>query len=1043
VNYKKLNTIVGWLVFAIATATYFLTIEPTTSFWDCGEYIATSVKLQVGHPPGAPFFQLMGNLFGQLASAPEHQALMVNALSALSSSFSILFLFWTITALSTKILGGKEKLDNASIIAVLGAGAVGALAYTFSDSFWFSAVEGEVYAMSSFFTAAAFWAVLKWEQAVDEDPNANRWLLLIAYLVGLSVGVHILVFLTIPAIAMIYYFKKFPTTTRNGFIIANASSIGILAIVFAFIIPMVLRLFSTLEIVFVNNIGLPFHSGTIAASIILIGAVVFGLMWTQKQNKPLLQQSILAVMLIVLGYSTFIILAIRSNANTPIDENNPEDAMSLLAYYNREQYGDWPILYGKSFNAPYDRNDPFSDGKPVYQRGYAVMKGPKRVTAFKLRNEAEAYVAEKGGNLTIDGQYLMTDDKKASKPNYDPKYQGFFPRIWNDDPQYKQNYLKIVGITDEKKPITFAQNVKFFFEYQVGKMYWRYFMWNFSGRQNDAQHRYEMSKGNWITGIGFIDAMRIGNQENLPDHMKNDPSRNTYFMLPFLLGIFGLWYQYKKNNKDAWAVTLFFLLTGLAIVVYTNHKPFEPRERDYAFVGSFYAFAIWIGIGALGLWDTLRSKMNPQVASYLVIAVTMLAVPVRMAAENWDDHDRSNRYTARDIAKAYLDSCEPNAILFTNGDNDTFPLWYVQEVEGYRTDVRVVNLSLLNTDWYIDQQRRAAYDGEAVPFSFDWNQYVQGTRDVLYYRDLGVKGRWDVKDFIKFTKRDDSQVKFKTGGNKELPLYPQKNLRISIDKDAVLANGVVDAADTAKIVDYIDWNWKSNVITKRDLMVMDLIANNDWTRPIYFSITVGNSPKSYFWLNDYFQLEGMAYRFVPVLHKSGASGIDYGKVDTEIMYDNLINNFSYGNMELPEVYLDETNRRLSYNLRTIFGRLANEFIAEGNNAKAVEVLDFAMEKMPTEKFGYNYFLFGVIDAYYRAGAVDKARELTDNFAQHLDDELNYYASFSREDKRRAQQEWQTNLQFYQMLFRNIQQFDAENTQSFYQRYVAAAGAFQN
>ena len=1042
-NYKKLNTIVGWLVFAIATATYFLTIEPTTSFWDCGEYIATSVKLQVGHPPGAPFFQLMGNLFGQLASAAEHQALMVNALSALSSSFSILFLFWTITALSVKILGGKDKLDNASIIAVLGAGAVGALAYTFSDSFWFSAVEGEVYAMSSFFTAAAFWAVLKWEQAVDEDPNANRWLLLIAYLVGLSVGVHILVFLTIPAIAMIYYFKKFPKTTRNGFIIANASSIGILAIVFAFIIPMVLRLFSTLEITFVNTIGLPFHSGTIAASLILIGAVVFGLTWSKKQDKPLVQQSILAVMLIVLGYSTFIILAIRSNANTPIDENNPEDAMSLLAYYNREQYGDWPVLYGKSFNAPYDRNDPFSDGKPVYQRGYAVMKGPKQVTAFKLKSEAEAYVAEKGGNLTIDGKYLMTDDKKASKPNYDPKYQGFFPRIWNDDPQYKQNYLKIVGITDENKPISFAQNVKFFFEYQVGKMYWRYFMWNFSGRQNDAQHRYEMSKGNWITGIGFIDAMRIGNQENLPDHMKNDPSRNTYFMLPFLLGVFGLWYQYKKNNKDAWAVTLFFLLTGLAIVVYTNHKPFEPRERDYAFVGSFYAFAIWIGIGALGLWDTLRSKMNPQVASYLVIAVTMVAVPVRMAAENWDDHDRSNRYTARDIAKAYLDSCAPNAILFTNGDNDTFPLWYVQEVEGYRTDVRVVNLSLLNTDWYIDQQRRAAYDGESVPFSFDWNQYVQGTRDVLYYRDLGVKGRWDVKDFVKFTKRDDSQVKFKTGGNKELPLYPQKKLRISIDKEAVLANGVVDAADSSKIVDYIDWDWKSNVITKRDLMVIDLIANNDWTRPIYFSITVGNSPKSYFWLNDYFQLEGMAYRFVPIYHKSAASGIDYGKVNTDIMYDNLVNKFSYGNMELPEVYLDETNRRLSYNLRTIFGRLANEFIAEGNNAKAVEVLDFAMEKMPTEKFGYNYFLFGVIDAYYRAGAVDKARDLTNAFAQHLDDELNYYASFSREDKRRAQQEWQTNLQFYQMLFRNVQQFDADNTQSFYQRYVAAAGAFQN
>ena len=1043
VNYKKLNTIVGWAIFGIATFTYFMTIEPTTSFWDCGEYIATSVKLQVGHPPGAPFFQLMGNLFSQLASSPENQALMVNALSALSSSFSILFLFWTITALSLKLLGGKEKLDNPSIVAVLGAGAVGALAYTFSDSFWFSAVEGEVYAMSSFFTAAAFWAILKWEQAVDEDPHANRWLLLIAYLVGLSIGVHILVFLTIPAISMIYYFKKNPNPTRNGFIVANATGIGVLAIVFALIIPMVLRLFSTLEITFVNSFGMPFHSGTIAATVILTASVVAGLVWTKRKERPLAQQAVLAIMLLVMGYSTFIILAIRSNANTPIDENNPEDAMSLLAYYNREQYGDWPILYGKSFNAPYDRTQPFDDGTPVYQKGFAVMKGPKQVTAFKLRGEAEDYIADKNAALSISAKYLLTDEKKASKPNYDPKYQGSFPRIWNDDPQYKQNYINIMGITDPDKPITFAQNVRFFFEYQVGKMWWRYFMWNFSGKQNDQQHRYELTKGNWITGIGFIDSIRLGNQDNLPQAWKDNPSRNSYFMLPFVLGVFGIWYQFKKNNKDAWAVTLFFLLTGIAIVVYTNHKPFEPRERDYAFVGSFYAFAIWIGIGALGLWDLLRKKMSPMVASYLVIGITMLAVPVRMAAENWDDHDRSNRYTARDIAKAYLDSCDPNAILFTNGDNDTFPLWYVQEVEGYRTDVRVVNLSLLNTDWYIDQQRRKAYDGEAVPFSFEWNQYVQGTRDVLYYRDMGVKGRWDVKDFVEFTKRDDAQVKFKTGGNKELPLYPQKKLRISIDKDAVLANGVVDLADSAKVVDYIDWDWKSNVITKRDLMVIDLIANNNWERPIYFSITVGNSAKSFFWLNEYFRLEGMAYRFVPVFNPGANSGIDFGKVDTEIMYDNLINKFSYGNMELPDVYLDETNRRLSYNLRTIFGRLANEFIAEGNNEKAVEVLDFAMDIMPSEKFGYNYFLFGIIDAYYRAGALDQARELTNDFADLLDDELLYFEGLSRSDKKRAKNEWQTDLQFYQMLFRNIQTHDNENTQSFYQRYLAAANSFQN
>ena len=608
-NYNKLNNLFGWLVFAIATITYFMTIEPTTSFWDCGEYIATSVKLQVGHPPGAPFFQLMGNLFGQFASDADGQALMVNALSALSSSFSILFLFWTITALGAKLMGGRDKLDGASTIAVLGAGAVGALAYTFSDSFWFSAVEGEVYAMSSFFTAAAFWAVLKWEQAIDHDPYANKWLLLIAYLVGLSVGVHILVFLTIPAIGMIYYFKKYPETTVGGFILANVASIAVLGLVFAFIIPIILRLFSTLEISFVNSFGLPFHSGTIAAFVLLAAAIVFGIILTKRHNKPLIQQSIIGVMLIVMGYSTFIILAIRSNANTPIDENNPEDAMSLLAYYNREQYGDWPILYGKSFNAPYDRSQNFKDGTPVYQRGYAVMKGDvKEVAVFKLKAEAEAYVAENPGKLEIQAKYLLTDDQKESIPTYDPKYEGFFPRIWNDQPQYRQNYINIMGIEDPNKPITLSQNIRFFFEYQVGKMWFRYFMWNFSGRQNDKQHRYEISKGNWITGIPFLDSMRLGDESDLPEHWENDPSRNTYFMLPFLLGLFGLIYQYVKNPKDAWAITLFFLLTGIAIVIYTNHKPFEPRERDYAFVGSFYAYAIWIGIGALGLWDMLRKR---------------------------------------------------------------------------------------------------------------------------------------------------------------------------------------------------------------------------------------------------------------------------------------------------------------------------------------------------------------------------------------------------------------------------------------------------
>ena len=1044
VNYKKLNNILGWAVFGIATLTYALTIEPTSSFWDCGEYIATSVKLQVGHPPGAPFFQLMGNLFAQFASGPESQAMMVNMLSALSSSFSILFLFWTITALGAKIMGGVKNLEGSNAIAVLGAGAVGALAYTFSDSFWFSAVEGEVYAMSSFFTAAAFWAVLKWEQAIDEeDVYANRWLILIAYLVGLSVGVHILVFLTIPAIAMIYYFKKYKNVTRNSFIVANGVSIAILALVFAFIIPLVLKMFSSLEITFVNTFGLPFNSGTVASILILVGASVGGLMWAKKNDKPLISQSIMAVVFIVLGYSTFIILAIRSNANTPIDENNPEDAMSLLAYYNREQYGDWPVLYGKSFNAPYDKKEPFTDGEPFYQKGFAVMKGKKEVAGFRERANAEAYVAEKGGNLVIEGKYLLTDDRKASVPNYDPKYEGLFPRIWNDDPQYRQNYINIMGIKNPDKPITLAQNIRFFFDYQVGKMWFRYFMWNFSGRQNDAQFRGEITKGNWITGIPFFDSFRLIPQKDLPEAKKNDPSRNTYFMLPFLLGIFGLYYQYKKAPKDGWVITLFFLLTGIAIVIYTNHKPYEPRERDYAFVGSFYAYAIWIGLGALGLYDVLRTKLNPSTAAYGVLAVTLLAVPGRMAAENWDDHDRSNRYTARDIAKAYLDSCEPNAILFTNGDNDTFPLWYVQEVEGYRTDVRVVNLSLLNTDWYIDQQRRKAYDGEPVPFSFDWTQYKMGTRDVLYFRGPVNNKRWDINDVITWVKRNDDGVKFRAGDSKKLHKFPVKKFRVPIDKEAVYANGVIDRADSASVVDHIDWNWKSNIMPKRDLMVVDLIANNNWERPIYFSITVGQNPKAYFWLTEYFRLEGMAYRFVPVKNTRPTTGINYGTVDSDIMYDNLMNKFEWGNMELPDVYLDETNRRLSYNLRTIYGRLANQLIEEGQNDRAVEVLDRAMGKMPTEKFGFNYFVFGIIDAYYKAGAIDKAHAITEDFADFLDDELQYYGNFDRKERKWVENEYRTDLQFYQMLMQNVQNYESqEAAQAFYARFGMAAEPFK-
>ena len=1096
-NYKKLNNTLGWLVFAIATTVYFLTLEPTASFWDCGEYIATSVKLQVGHPPGAPLFQLVGNFLSQFAFGDvTRQAVMVNALSALSSSFTILFLFWTITYLAKKLAVKTGELTNAKVMAIMGSGAVGALAYTFSDSFWFSAVEGEVYAMSSFMTAATFWMVLKWEEAVDTDKYANRWLVLIAFMVGLSVGVHILVFLTIPAIGMVYYFKKYPEHTTKGFVFANVASVGVLAFVFAILIPFLLKLFGGVELAFVNTFGLPFNVGTIFTVVMLTVTFALGLRVTHKDsltkdeenrfflvgivigaisliafvlngdykngflsallligffflitryhnriNHELVNQAILAIVFIMIGYSSFLTLAVRSNANTPIDENNPEDAMSLLAYYNREQYGDWPKLYGKTFNATVARNEPYVDGTPSFQKGYAVMNAEgKEVISFREKFEAEDYVAKSGKDLDIKGRYIVSDQRKLTKPNYDDKFKVLFPRMWSDDGNHIKNYIKISGKrrTDfynidangrevgPKRPPTLGENVNFFFTYQLGHMYWRYFMWNFAGRQNDSQGRMELTKGNWISGIKPLDELRLGPQDNLPSLIKDNPAHNKYYLLPFLLGVFGLVYQAKKDKRDAWAILLFFVFTGIAVVFYTNHKPFEPRERDYAFVGSFYVFAIWIGLGVIGIFESLKANQKKMgIAAALSVALLVL-VPGIMAAENWDDHTRANRYTARDVAKAYLDSCEKDAILFTNGDNDTFPLWYVQEVEGYRTDVRVVNLSLLNTDWYIDQMKRTTYDGKAVPFSFDWNQYKQGTRDVLYFDgSANVKGRWYAKDFVDYAKRDDNQVKKELGFGKKVHTYPVRKLRVPIDKEQVMSNNVVSEADTAKVVDYIDWNLGGSYLAKRDLMVVDLIANNNWERPIYFSITVGNSKSSFFWLTDYFRLEGLAYRFVPIKNETPANAYEYGIVDTDIMYDNFMNKYEWGNMEVEGVYLDETNRRLSYNMRNISGRLAKELVKKGENEKAIAVCDRAMEKMPVSKFYYNYFMLGMIEAYYEAGADDKARVIVDGFTDAMEEEILYYAQFDGEKRRLVDGDVGMAGQLMQTMAQLVQRYEVQ------------------
>ncbi len=1015
-QYKKLNNIIGWAVFAIAAFTYLSTIEPTSSFWDCGEYISTSVKLQVGHPPGAPLFQLIGNFFSHFAFGDvTMQALMVNIVSALSSAFTILFLFWTITALAKKMAtrNGGELSDHL-MYAIFGSGVVGALAYTFSDSFWFSAVEGEVYAMSSFFTAVAYWAVLKWEAAADSNPLANKWLLFIAFLVGLSVGVHILVFLTIPAIAMIYYFKKFPKVTTGGFIIANVIAVLVLGVIFKGIIPLVLNFFGKMEILFVNSFGMPFNSGTVVAFLILVGAVVFGLQYTRKKNLPLVNQAILGFVFLMIGYSSFVVLAIRSNANTPIDENNPEDALSLLDYYNRVQYGDWPILYGKSFNAEYNPREPFKDGKPIYAKD-----------------------EEKG-------KYVISDDKKLSVPNFDSKYNGVFPRMWSEDPNHVKNYIAIAGIKDKKAKPTLAQNIKFFMDYQIGNMWFRYFMWNFAGRQNDEQNRYELTKGNWVSGIKPLDAARLGPQSNLPPSLANNKARNHYYLFPLLLGLWGLIYQYKKDKKDFWSVLLFFLFTGIAVVLYTNHKPFEPRERDYAFVGSFYVFAIWIGLGVLGLYDVLKKHVATAPKTIALSAFLVLLVPGIMAKENWDDHDRSNRYTARDMAKAYLDSCEPNAILFTNGDNDTFPLWYIQEIEGYRTDVRVVNLSLLNTDWYIDQMKRKAYEGDPVPFSFTHDQYKQGTNDVLYFRESGVKNAVRADRFIDWIKKDDPKSYFDafpgTKSSKKLKLFPTKKLRVPIDKEAALASGVVAQADSALIPDYFDWTLSTNVLSKRDLMVIDLVSQNAWDRPIYFAVTVGNSSKSFFWLDQYFSLEGLAYRFTPIAKATKGRGIEFGVVNTEVMYNNLTTKFNWGNMEDPDVYLDETNRRLSFNLRSIMGRLAGELAKEGKKDKAVEICDLAMEKMPIEQFGYSYFLLSVIDSYYKAGAPEKGDALVAGYIDEIEAELIYYSQFKGKRRKQIADETGAADQYFRMLLGIYQENRGANEtfNGYLQRYNTVA-----
>lgn len=1023
-QFKKLNNIIGWLVFIIASTVYIITSEPTASLWDCGEYIATAYKLQVGHPPGAPFFQLVGNFFSLFAPSTAYVARMVNTMSALASGFTILFLFWTITHFARKIVVKQESdMNGGNMIAILASGVVGALAYTFSDSFWFSAVEGEVYAMSSFFTAIVFWAMLKWEDVADKR-HGFRWLILIAYLIGLSIGVHLLNLLTIPAVIYIYYFKKYDATTK-GIVISGVLSIIVLALVMYGVIPWVVILASWFERFFVNSIGLPFHWGSFVYFIVMGLAIAYGIYYTHKNKKLVANTILLGFTFLIIGYSSFFILVIRSNANTPIDENNPEDASSLLAYLNREQYGDRPLFYGPYFvatqNGLYDPTNPAGDKSPVYTKSYCVVNddnlesgtlyltenkvSPGLIKIFQYQEQAEKFIEQSNSDkYSIKQSYVITDVRDGEVPHYRKEFSTIFPRMYSGQRNHPSVYKTYISddaprvrvmSNGETKTYTipkFTDNVKFFFNYQVGWMYMRYFMWNFAGRQNDIQGHGNKLHGNWVSGVSFIDEFRLGDQSDLPIELQNNKGHNNYFFLPLLLGLLGLVFQLQRNYKDGIIVVALFVLTGLAIVVYLNQYPYQPRERDYAYVASFYAFAIWLGLGVLALYEILKKYMNPKVTAVAVGLVSLLLVPGLLAQQNWDDHDRSGRYNTLNVANNYLNSCAPNAILFTNGDNDTFPLWYAQEVEGIRTDIKIVNLSLFNTDWYVDQMRRKTYDAEPIPLNIERDKYIQGMNDYSYlFVDKRIKGITeqnfiDLQKVMKFYFSGKNKIKYNDGVMRNY--IPTKHFALNADKEHVLANGTVAMKDSAKIVDRLEWSLGKSVVNKNDLMMMEMLASFNWDRPIYYAITTGGD--TYLGLTHYFQLEGLTYRLVPIKTTESSTFGSHGYVNTDILFDNMINKFQYHGLNDPNLYFDEHHMRSIRNYRSTFVRLSEALLAEGKNEKAKIVLDKCVETLPEYTLAYDYFMIPIASGYYRIGEMEKANTILNRLVEVYSHDLAYY-----------------------------------------------------
>jgi len=995
-NFKKWNIILGWIVFAIALITYSLTLEPTVSAWDCGEYISTSVKLEVGHPPGAPLFQMLGAFFAMFTSNVNEIAKMVNFMSALASAFTILCMFWTLTNLTKKLALKRGNISEGKYIAILGSSIVGSLAYTFSDSFWFSAVEGEVYAMSSFLMALLFWLGLKWESEIH-TPRGHKWLILISFVVGLSFGVHILSLLVIPAIVLLYFFKTYKNINAKTTAVATVVSVVVLMFVFKFLFPFTLKFFSVSELFFINSIGMPYNSGSIIAAIILIALFYVGLNFTRKKNKVLMNTLILSVLFIMIGFSSWMMLPIRANANTTINENDPSSARELLAYYEREQYGDanvfYDTYYSNSYKRQQDEKRPYKDDKPKYEK----------------RN----------------GKYEIVNTYKNVVPNWSDKHKGFIPRMVN--PASEKMYKSIAGIPQNstRRP-TFKENIQFMMSFQFGYMYGRYFMWNFVGRQNDIQGNLDIFNGNWISGISAIDEARLGSQKKLPSQVLENKGRNTYYFLPLILGIIGLLYQVKWDKENFFTLLLFFAFTGFAIIFYTNPKPFEPRERDYAVVGSFYIFAIWIGFGVLALYEYLKNFANQKIVAMAVSIVSLLAVPTLMASQNWDDHDRSNRYTTHLNAQAYLESCDENAIMFTIGDNDTFPLWYMQEVEGIRTDIKLVNTSLFATDWYIDQMKRATYDAAPIPSQLQHDQYKYGTLDVAYslehprFKDSVMT----IKNLLRWIASDSDVTYVDTENNTKEKFYPTNRIRIPVNKQKVLENGIVAQKDADKIVPYIDNTIDDRALFKNRILMLDILANNNWERPIYFT-GGANADEEYIWLKDYLQLDGLAYKLVPIKTPiEGKSMFDMGRIDTDKMYAN-IQKWDWRNINDGEIYLDEQTKRNSISMRNNLFRLSEAFSNKGDLLKALEILDLSLEKMPIKDFDHYSLSLGYPEAYYRLGDSKKARETSKVLLTIFKEKLIWLSSFSMDNTALIFDEIDTTLYMYKNVISQAETSDVD------------------